>query len=771
MARVTTIPTGSHWGVYEVDVADGRIQEVRPSPHDPDPTPLHRALPDIVDHASRVRFPAVREGYLKDGIRSDRSRRGAEPFVRVSWERALDLVAGEIDRVKREHGNESIFAGSYGWASSGRLHHPRTLMKRLLNLHGGFTDHVLDYSRGAALVIVPHVVGSDDPVGAKLTAWDSIIESSELIVSFGGMAPKNSQLDSGGMGVHRSKGWMQSIRDASIEVIYTSPLRSDISETLDARWLAIRPNTDTAMMLGIAHTIYSENLHDRDFLERYCVGFDVLARYLTGEADGVAKTAQWAAAICEIGAGTIRDLARKMASRRTMITLAYSLQRGDHGEQPIWMGITLAAMLGQIGLPGGGFGVGYGSMGTRGMRRAAAPLRAMPAGSNPTGRYIPVSRISDMLLSPGESYDFNGKRLTYPDVRMVIWGGGNPFHHHQDINKLLRAWRKPETILVHEVFWTAAARHADIVLPAASTLERNDIGAGWWDNVVYAMAQAIPPVGESRSDLNIVTGLAERLGHAAAFTEGRDEMGWIRFLYDSLAEQLSQQQVRLPGFDEFWKKGQVTLPEAPKPYVLFEEFRRDPKAHALKTPSGKIEIFSSTIAGFGYDDCPGHPAWIEPAEWLGSTKATRHPLHLISNQPGPRLHGQLDPAPISMAQKVRGREPLWINPADAQRRGIREGDVVRVYNDRGACLAGAHVTDVVRASVVQLATGAWYDPDEPGRIGALDKHGNPNVLTLDKGTSKLAQAPAAHSLLVEVERWEGPVPAVTAHQPPVFVQN
>ena len=770
MGQVTTIPTGSHWGVYEVDVADGRIVDVRPSPHDPDPTPLHRALPDIVDHPSRVRFPAVRESYLNGGLASDRSRRGGEPFVRVSWDRALDLVAAELDRVKREHGNESIFAGSYGWASAGRLHHPRTLMKRLLNLHGGFTDHVLDYSRGAALVIVPHVVGNDDPVGAKLTAWDSIIANAELIVSFGGMAPKNFQLDSGGLGAHRSKGWMQSVRDAGIEVVTISPMRSDIAEELNATWLAARPSTDTAMMLGIAHTLYSEELHDKDFLDRYCVGFDVFARYLTGESDGVAKSADWAAAICEIDAATIRSLARRMASRRTMITLAYSLQRGDHGEQPIWMGITLAAMLGQIGLPGGGFGVGYGSMGSRGLRRAPAALRAMPVGSNPTGRYIPVSRLTDMLLSPGESYDFNGRRLTYPDIRMVMWGGGNPFHHHQDINKLLEAWRRPDTIVVSEIFWTAAARHADIVLPAASTLERNDIGAGWWDNVVYAMKEAIPPVGEARSDFDIVRGLAGRLGHGAAFTEGRDEMGWVRFLYDSLAEQLSQQQVRLPEFEEFWSKGRVVLPEAAEPFVLFEDFRRDPKAHPLNTPSGRIEIFSSTIAGFGYDDCPGHATWLEPSEWLGSAKAARHPLHLISNQPGPRLHGQLDPAPVSMAQKVGGREPLWINPTDAGRRGIGEGDVLRVYNDRGACLAGAHVTDAVRPGVVQLATGAWYDPEVPGVIGTLEKHGNPNVLTLDKGTSKLAQAPAAHSLLVEVERWDNPAPAVTAHVPPVIIE-
>lgn len=771
MSNTKTVHTGSHWGIYEVDVTEGRINAVRPSPLDPDPTPLHRALPDIVNHQSRIRFPVVRQSFLKNGYKADHTSRGAEPFVRVSWDQALDLVAAEIDRVKREHGNESIFAGSYGWASSGRLHHPRTLMKRLLNLHGGFTDHVLDYSRGAALVIVPRVVGNDEPVGGKMTAWDSIIGNAEMIMSFGGMAPKNHIIDSGGMGVHRSKGWMEGVRNAGIEVVYTSPLRSDISEALDATWLPIRPNTDTAMMLGMAHTLHTENLHDKEFLARYCTGYDIFARYLLGETDGVPKTAEWAATICEIGADTIRALACKMAGKRTMITLAYSLQRGDHGEQPIWMGITLAAMLGQIGLPGTGFGVGYGSMGAKGMNRAPAPLRAMAAGVNPTGKYIPVSRVTDMLLHPGEAYDFNGKRLTYPDIRMVLWGGGNPFHHHQDLNKMLRGWRKPDSIVVSEIFWTPVARFADIVLPAASTLERNDISAGWFDNVVYAMQKAVDPVGESRSDLDIVTALAERLGHKQAFTEGRDEMGWVKFLYESLKEQVSQQQIHLPDFDEFWKAGRVEMPETAKPYVMFEDFRRDPKANPLKTPSGKIEIFSSTIAGFGYDDCPGHPVWLEPAEWLGSKKAARHPLHLTSNQPGPRLHSQMDPAPISVAQKVKGREPLWINPADAKARSLRDGDIARVFNDRGACLAGVHVTDLIRPGVVQLATGAWYDPDRPGEIGALDKHGNPNVLTLDKGTSKLAQAPAAHSLLVEVERYEGEVPAITAHEPPRIIDR
>jgi biotin/methionine sulfoxide reductase len=765
-----SIPTGSHWGTYEVEVADGRIQHARPSPHDPDPGTMYGALPEIVDHATRVRTPVVRESYLREGIGSKRTGRGAESFVRVSWDRALDIVAAELERVRREHGNDAIFAGSYGWASAGRVNHPRTLLRRLLNLHGGFTDHVLDYSRAAAMVIVPHVVGSEDPVGVKLTSWDSIIEHTQLILSFGGMAPKNFQIDSGGMGVHRANDWMRGVRAAGIEVVYASPMRSDISDLLTASWLPIRPNTDTAMMLGMAHTLYTEELHDRDFLSRYCVGFDIFAQYLTGESDGIAKSPEWAASICEIEAGVIRNLARHAASRRTMIALAYSLQRGDHGEQPIWMGITLAAMLGQIGLPGGGFGVGYGSMGTKGMRRAPAALRSIPTGNNPTGRFIPVSRIADMLLSPGEAYDFNGKRYAYPDIHLLLWGGGNPFHHHQDLNKLLRAWQKPDTIVVQEIFWTPVARHADVVLPTCSTLERDDVGAGWWDNVVYAMKQAIPPLNESRSDYAIAAALAERLGYGAAFTEGRDEIGWARFLYEQLTEELAKQQVIMPDFDRFWQDGRSVLPETP-PFVLFEDFRRDPKANPLQTPSGKIEIFSSTIAGFGYADCPGHATWLEPLEWLGSTQAHRHPLHLISNQPAARLHSQLDPSTLSLAQKIQSREPLWINPADAARRGIGEGDLLLIRNDRGSCLAGAHITDAIRPGVVQLATGAWYDPDEAGRVGTLDKHGNPNVLTFDKGTSKLAQGPSAHSLLVEVERWDRPAPAVTAHEPPAIIDR
>ncbi len=766
MDGTTAVPTGAHWGIYDVLVADGRVVGARPWEEDPDPAPLNAALPELVDHPTRIARPMVRAGYHNAGPRSDTAGRGAEPFVPVSWERALDLVAGELQRVKREHGNEAIYAGSYGWASSGKIHHPRTLVRRLLNLCGGATDHVGNYSCGAALVVVPHILGTAAPVGIQATEWRNIAAHTGLVVSFGGMAPKNLQIAFGGPGPHRARGWIERLGEAGIEAVSISPLRDDTVAALGARWMPVRPNSDTALMLGLAHTLVAEDLHDRAFLERYCVGFERFRAYLDGTSDGVAKDADWAAARSDIAADDIRALARRMATTRTMITLSYSLQRADRGEQPIWMGITLACMLGQIGLPGGGFGIGYGAMGSIGSEKIAAGPRGLPVGKDPTGSFIPVARIADMLLEPGGEYAFNGKQRIYPDIRMVWWAGGNPFHHHQDLNRLLRAWRKPETIVVQDPFWTPAARHADIVLPAATALERNDIGAGTRDSTIYAMRRAVEPVGEARSDYDIVTALAERLGLAEDFTGGKDELGWIREAYDGFAARMAREGAGLPPFEEFWRDGRVRVQEPADDFVLFADFRADPEASPLRTPSGRIEIFSETVAGFGYDDCPGHPVWIEPREWLGAPLAARFPLHLVSNQPATRLHSQLDPSSVSASGKVAGREAATIHPDDAGPRGIADGDVVRIHNDRGQCLAGARVSEAVRPGVVVLPTGAWYDPAEPGAIGTLDRHGNPNLLTHDRGTSRLAQATAAHSALVEIERWDGPAPEVAVHTPP-----
>jgi biotin/methionine sulfoxide reductase len=243
-------------------------------------------------------------------------------------------------------------------------------------------------------------------------------------------------------------------------------------------------------------------------------------------------------------------------------------------------------------------------------------------------------------------------------------------------------------------------------------------------------------------------------------------MEWLRHLYDVWRQRVAEHEIEVPSFDAFWEAGHAEVAVPDQPFTMFAEFRADPAAHALATPSGRIEIFSERIASFNYDDCPGHPAWLEPAEWLGSELTRDYPLHLMSNQPSTRLHSQLDCGRVSRDSKVQGREPVWLHPDDAAARGLADGDVVRIFNARGALLAGVVVTDQVMAGVAQLATGAWFDPLDPSVPNSLEKHGNPNVLTLDKGTSKLAQAPIAHSCLVEIELWSDALPAITAFDQP-----
>jgi biotin/methionine sulfoxide reductase len=759
-------PSASHWGAFTALVEDGRVTGCEPFALDPDPSPMIHAIPAMTHSPLRIQRPAVRASWLERRAGADGSLRGREPFVEVSWEVALKLVADELARIRQTHGDASIFGGSYGWSSAGRLHHARTLVRRFLFSGGGCTDQVGNYSWGTAQFLLPHVIGTYAPVSGLVTDWSSMLGHTRFVLALGGLRIANAQVASGGAGAHTLSQWLAKATEAGIEFAIASPTRSDVPGFLDARWLPIRPNTDTALMLAMAHVLILERLYDREFVERHCVGFTMLSDYIVGAVDGVPKTPEWAEPITGIPAATIVWLARKLVSCRSLITLSWSLQRARHGEQPYWMAIALAALAGQIGLPGGGFAFGHGSIGGTGEPRPDVGAPAMKTGTNPLSRAIPVARIVEMLEQPLGEYDFNGLKHYYPDVRLVYWAGGNPFHHHQDLNRLRRAWARPETVVVHDCWWTATARHADIVLPATTPLERNDIGSCSQDRFVFAMHQAIKPVGASRNDFDIFRELAARAGHETAFSEGRSEMQWLLRLYDDFRDAARARGVVLPEFEAFWHAGRCELPPPAEPFVLFRSFRADPEAHPLATPSGRIELASHTLREFGYDDCPPHPSWLPPEEWLGAPLAARLPLHLVTTQPAVRLHAQLDPSPLSAAQKIAGREPIRMNPRDAERRGIAAGTVVRVFNDRGALLAGVLLDDGVVEGVVVMATGAWYDPDEDG----LDRHGNVNVLSRDIGTSRLTQGPSALSALVEVERLPGPPPAVRAHEPPAFVQ-
>ena len=774
----TYIPTSTHWGSYLAERQNGRLQAIHPVPHDTNPSAIGQSLLDSQDPGCRIPRPCIRRSYLDKQWHSDGSKRGIEPFVAVPWDEALDIAAQALQRVVKEYGNASIFGGSYGWASAGRFHHSQSQLHRFLNQLGGYTYRVQSYSTGTAQVIIPHVFGiTSHQLMSESPTIDDVLKHTRLIVSFGGISMKNMQINQGGIGNHSARDQLQSLRNAGVDVVCISPVRDDVADFLAADWWPVRPNADVALMLGLAHTVHSENLHDKDFLYSHCVGYEQFAAYLTGIVDGVPKNADWAAELCDINADRIRTLARRMASEPCLLSISWSLQRTEHGDQPYWMIAVLAAMLGNLGLPGQGVGYGYGCIHNYGFAgRHTLPFKVgeLPQGENAVSRFIPVARIADMLLNPGETISFNGGTLTYPDIKLIYWAGGNPYHHHQDLNRLRKAWSRPHTIIVNEPVWTATARHADIVFPTTTALEREDFA--WGTSELYAMPmhQVLEPFEQARDDYSIFTCLAERLGFADRFTEGFDARAWIKRLWELTLQRAAQVNIDLPDFETFWYSEGITLDGTaiPKKTFTLESFRADPLKAPLGTPSGKVEIASETLASFQLADCRAYPVWFEKQEFIGSARSIQYPLALISNQPSTRLHSQYDFGTTSRSTKIKGREVIRIHPLDAQARDINEGNIVRVFNDRGATLAAATITDDVRPGVVMLPTGAWYDPQDPMQPDSLEVHGNPNVLTRDVGTSTLAQGTSAHSCLVEVECYRQSLPEIKVFsQPPMVLRE
>ena len=773
-----TVLTGSHWGAFRAKVEGGRMVGYTPWEKDLFPSAQLKGVVDSVYSATRIRNPMVRRSYLEKGPGTDNANRGSGDFVRVTWDQALDLVTKELGRIEKTYGPAATFAGSYGWKSPGKLHNCQNLLRRMMNLKGGFVNSSGDFSTAASQVIMPHVMGSLE-VYEQQTAWPVVVEKSELVVFWGANPMLTNQIG-WTIADHDGYAGLKALKDAGKKVICIDPEKTETCTYLNAEWLAPKPQTDVALMLGIAHTLVAEKLHDTKFLTTYTSGFDKFLPYLMGETDKTPKTAEWASAICGIPAAVIKDLAHRFAKNRTMLASGWSIQRQHHGEQAHWMLVTLASMLGQIGLPGGGFGLSY-HYANGGAPSADSPV--MPGitdgGKAVAGAAwltaggaasIPCARVVDMLLNPGKSFDFNGKTEKYPDVKMAYWVGGNPFGHQQDRNRMVKAFQKLDTFIVQDFQWTASARHADIVLPATTSYERNDIEhvGDYSMRAIMAMKKVVEPMFEARNDYDIFAGIAKRLGKEKEFTECKTELDWIRSFYEAALSQAKTKKMEMPAFDAFWNgTGVVEFPisAAAKSFVRHGKFREDPLLNPLGTPSGRIEIFSRNIEKMAYDDCPPHPTWMEPVERLGGPK-TKYPLHIATSHSKGRLHSQLCGTVMRDTYAVAGREPCMINMADAQARGIQNGDVVRVFNDRGQILAGAKVTNAIRPGVIRVSEGGWYDPAEPGKAGSLDRYGDVNVLTVDMGTSKLGQGNCGHTAVGNVEKYKGAAPKTSVFTAP-----
>ncbi|WP_400222543.1 trimethylamine-N-oxide reductase 2 [Escherichia coli] len=690
------ILTAGRWGAMNVEVKDGKIVSSTGALAKTIPNSLQSTAADQVHTTARIQHPMVRKSYLDNPLQPAKGR-GEDTYVQVSWEQALKLIHEQHDHIRKANGPSAIFAGSYGWRSSGVLHKAQTLLQRYMNLAGGYSGHSGDYSTGAAQVIMPHVVGSVE-VYEQQTSWPLILENSQVVVLWG-MNPLNTLKIAWSSTDEQGLEYFHQLKKSGKPVIAIDPIRSETIEFFgdNATWIAPNMGTDVALMLGIAHTLMTQGKHDKVFLEKYTTGYPQFEEYLTGKNDNTPKSAAWAAEITGVPEAQIVKLAELMAANRTMLMAGWGIQRQQYGEQKHWMLVTLAAMLGQIGTP----------------------------------------------------------------------GGGN-FTHHQDTNRLIKAWQKPEMIVVSECYWTAAAKHADIVLPITTSFERNDLTmTGDYSNQhIVPMKQAVAPQFEARNDFDVFADLAELLkpGGKEIYTEGKDEMAWLKFFYDAAQKGARAQRVTMPMFNAFWQQNkliEMRRSEKNEQYIRYGDFRADPVKNALGTPSGKIEIYSRTLEKFGYKDCPAHPTWLAPDEWKGT--ADEKQLQLLTAHPAHRLHSQLNYAELRKKYAVADREPITIHTEDAARFGIANGDLVRVWNKRGQILTGAVVTDGIKKGVVCVHEGAWPDLEN-----GLCKNGSANVLTADIPSSQLANACAGNSALVYIEKYTGNALKLTAFDQPAI---
>ena len=778
----------NRFGPFYANVVSGQITSVDPFEADKFPSTFNNAVAECVQNESRVLYPCVRKSYLEKKGPNKPELRGEEEFVRVSWDTALDLAAKALKENFDKYGSESIYGECYWWGGSGKVSWGRATARRMLTILGGFVSEDGNYSYGAGHVIMPHVIGTIEPNEVP-TRWEAILRSAKTIVFWGSNPVITNEI---GVGVPTHEGYdvyakLKEMNAKGEKKIYAvDTYKNDTIRYLNSDFMGVVPGTDTAMMIGMCHYLYENNLYDEAFIKKYTVGFSKFKDYFLGTHDNVVKNLDWASKICGVSVKKLEELCVSLAKNESLIISGFAIQRQDHGEQSYWALITLASMLGHIGKEGCGFMTcdqGHTTSTDRFKAPALKGLSSIPSEKYTTedspwvknkGYVIPNSRIIDALLNPGQEMQRNGEIYKLPRMRVSVSASGSIFTRHQELNRAVQAWKKLDTVITMEPYWTSGAKLSDIVLPAAIEPERNDIEqSNATGEYIFAIKQAVQPMGESRSDFEICKGICKRWGMEEVFTEGKTEMEWIKEIFaDAMDQAKALGYDNLPTFDEFWERGYVKFDkkdEEKKYYTRFANFRENPNKFRLGTPSGKIEIYSPVIAKMKYDDCLGHPAWFEPTEWLGDKEKTKkYPLALNTPHSRFRLHSQLDNSIVRNYSKINGREPIFISQSAAKKRDIVTGDVVRVFNDRGEILCGAVVSDKTQDDVVIVCEGAWYDPEVYGKK-SLCQHGCVNVLTKDKGTSKLAQSNIAHTNLVQVEKYKGAIRPIRAFSKPKII--
>ena len=699
--KIVTSTCGHNCGgrcVVNAHVVGGRIARISSDPArwNPQLPPLQacaRGFGQIerVYHPDRLQHPLRRVG-----------RRGGGRFERISWDEALDEVARQMLRVRARYGNASILDASRSGSLSAL--HGRTTAQRFLYMFGGCTELWSNMSAEAEIFAVRMTYGAKavyKSAGREPTDY----VNSQLMLLWG-WSPGDGTFGTG------TWQYLRLAKKRGARIICVDPRRTRTSTALADEHVFIQPSTDAAALIAMAYVIASEGLYDRDYCDAHVLGFDddhlppgapagaSYLSYLNGGPDGVKKTPEWAAAITGVPAETIRRLAIEFATTKpAALQCGYAPGRTAYGEQFHRAAYALSAITGNVGICGGSSGVSNGATGRTG-------IKSLPSGTNPIDARVASPLLADLLA--------RGKSGGYPaDIKLIYSTGGDLFNQAPNVNKMVRSLAEVEFLVAQDHFLTPTARYADIVLPATTFWERNDVHTPWAGAGHYAifMQQAIAPVGECRNDIDIFADLASRVGIKGY--NDQTELAWLRELTRDAVDD----------FDAFAAHGLARF--APPPdAVAFAREIRDPERHPFTTPSGKIEIYSMALAAnpdpYGLGPIAPIPTWVSPFR-----EDSRYPLNLLTPKSRARTHS------IHSNQPVLGRvdrDDVWLHPTDAHARGIRDGELVRVFNDRGAVVLPARVTKRIAPGAVSIKEGAWFTPDATG----TDVRGCANVLTDDR---------------------------------------
>ena len=686
-----------------------------------------RAYRQRVYSPDRIKYPLKRAG-----------DRGEDNFVRISWEEAFEEVAGELLRVKETHGPSAIVSAFSGgdivW-----LHNSDLIARVLIEALGGFTISWGWQSNGPAIEALMYTYGTP-----YATNSPSDLLNSNLIIMWG-WNPADTVWET------NTNLFLAQAKEAGTRIISVDPRFTNSVGIMSHQWIPIRPGTDTAMLLAMAYVMIDEDLYDHYFIDRYTVGFDQFSNYILGKEDSVPKKPGWAAEITGVPAQTIADLAREYAAAKPAALIAgISPGRTAYGEQYHRAANTLMAMTGNIGVHGGSAGsisrvspagsyhwqligkrVGFRMEGGKNVVDQGPPRKdSLPFYEKYWKGFTCSSRVNRFRLADAI---LKGKAGGYPaDYKALFVVNCNFMNQQPNTNKIARAFHKLEFIVVQEQFMTPTAKYADIILPTCTYMERNDITVGGATPFFGRQNKVIEPLYESKSHYDIAKGLASTFG-VSEFGE-KSEEEWI--------EEVAKGCKGLDDFDEFQKTG-IFKTDPPEPHVSFKEQIEDPENNPFPTPSGKIEIYSQQVADLKNPLLPPIPKYIETWESRNDPLSEKYPLQLITSHFGRRAHSQFDNIPwlTELDKQVVG-----INSEDAKTRGIIDGDMVRVYNDRGQVVIPAKVTEKILPGVVDIPQGAWYQPDKD----QIDRGGCANTLTIDRLTAS-GHMPT-NTCLVQVEK-------------------